>query len=192
MEFNILDQTAPLYPKNINIWDLPFIIAMFLMLPMIFYLPSWVIMGIMGTTFLIAVLGRMNGRNYKSNIIGTLVFDDENINVNKMQDFLLVEIQSLKLTNNGFVGMEDMSKDSTLGTTGIAEIEITDKDKATTTVRFLVENKVQYLYLKEVLRKYYLAKIPIKESYGYKTKALLLEPLRFYKQTKALKEELGL
>lgn len=191
MEYRILESSVPLYSKNFPLSFLPFIFSIPLSFPLNFYVWNGLGFMVVGITFLFAI-GSIREKKVDKRTIGELSISPEGLSAKPGNNFLTQNIKSLHLINNGYEGMMDNSKDSNHGTTGIAEITINNQEGNSTTIRFIIDNREQYLHLREILKLYYKLKISITESYGYKTKALLLEPLKSYKRTQELKKELDI
>ena len=194
MNYDILDETITI-KQNMNKWFIPFFIVAFLGLPLSFLLSSSIMGILMVATFAIGIAGNYyesNPAHDKTKVIGEVYINEESISIKYGQTILVSDIKSIVLESNGYQGMNYFASSSDTGLSGITELKISDHLNDVTVIRFLIKNKAELSCLKDVIRTYYIRKISIKETFHYKMKALLLEPLKSYAETQRIKKELGL
>ena len=194
MNYDILDETIPMH-ESLNKWFIPFAIMLFLALPLSFLLTSSTLTILVITSFAIGIAGNYYDSKPVHNrikTIGEVHINEESISIKYGQTILVENIKSINLQSDGYQGMAYSGSSSNVGLSGITELKITDELNEVTTIRFIIKRRAQFDYFKEVVRTYYIRKISIKEFFNHKMKSLLLEPLKSYAKTQALKKELGL
>ena len=193
MNYDIIDETIP-KNEQLNKWFIPFAIMLFLALPLSFLLASNILVILLFLSFAIGFVGISFDSKPVHNIntvIGQIHINEESLSIKYGQTILVNDIKSISIQSNGYEGMPYTgSNEDRLS--GITELRITDKLNDVITIRFIIKRSAQFDYFKEVVRTYYIMKISIKESFHYKMKSLLLEPLKSYAETQALKKELGI
>lgn len=194
MKYDIVDESIPMN-ENLSKWFIPFVIVLFLALPLSFLFPSSIMVTLLIISFAIGIVGHYYDSKPVHDInktIGELSINEKYITIKYGQTISVNDIKSIVLISDFFQGKPNYNDNSSTGSTGITELKITDNLNEVTTIRFLIKRLAQFNYLKDVVRTYYISKISIKETSRLRTRTLLLEPLTSYAETQALKKELGI
>lgn len=127
----------------------------------------------------------------KKDIIGEVNFEENVIRLNKNESISHDDIKYIHFQFNYIKGRQSAPKDTIHN--GLTALHITTKDNETRTIKFVIETKEQFEFLKPMFKKWYQGGIDIKEEFGdIKLKTICLKPLATmsYKDIQTLKEEI--